>query len=278
MTQKNNIFLFSVDLEDVRENVKDGHKYSDRVRTNTERYLGWLKKTNSHCTFFTVGKIAERHPDLIREISAQGHEIAAHSYSHIPVGNLGEKEFKNDLEKNISVLVKAGASNVKGFRAPVFSMTQKTTWAYRAMADLGITYSSSVLPAKNPLFGWEGFGYESKKMDGNVLEIPMTVNKFGPLTLPVAGGVYFRALPTTLLYAAVKKCVLQGRPVLSYFHPYDADTEQERFMHAGINESRFYNWLMYYNRRNLFKRLNGLLKLDLKIITYTDYISHYLKN
>lgn len=272
----NSIFLFSVDLEDVRENVVNGHTYKDRVCETTFLYLNWLKKTNSCCTFFCVGKVAEQYPELIKEIAASGHELACHTYSHIPLDKLGKENFKKDLDKNINALLKAGANSVKGFRAPVFSLTKSTSWAYDVLSEFGFSYSSSVLPADNPLYGWKEFGETPKKVNDTILELPVTVAKFGPMVLPLLGGVYFRVLPEFILLNRVKKHLKTNRPVLSYFHPYDADTEQEKFMHSGINNSRFYNYLMYYNRKNVFNRLNGVLNLGLQITTYQKYISTYL--
>ena len=277
METKNNIFLFSVDLEDARENVQDGHKYKDRVVETTTLYLDWLKKNNSICTFFSVGKIAEKYPDLVKEIKNCGHEIACHTYGHVPIDKLGKAGFKLDLEKTLNALSKAGADKITGFRAPVFSLTEKTQWAYDVLNEFGFSYSSSVLPAKNPLYGWKDFGYEYKLMNGNIIEIPMTVGKFAHLSIPIAGGIYFRVLPKLFLYNEIKKCLKSNRPVLSYFHPYDADVEQERFMHSGINENKFYNRLMYYNRKNLFGRLDDLMKMDLKITSYSNYVNLYIK-
>lgn len=267
-----NIFLFSIDLEDARENVLNGDRYTDRVEANTEVYLKWLAQHNFKCTFFTVGKIAEKYPSLIKNIVSQGHEIACHSYSHTPVGELGKENFKTDLEKNINALIKAGANDIKGFRAPLFSLTKNCTWAYDVMKELDLTYSSSVLPAKNPLYGWEEFGGNYKKMESGIIEFPITLSKFGPLNIPIAGGVYFRALPNYFILNAVKKKFAEHQPVLSYFHPYDIDTQQERYMHAGIKDNKFYNWLLYYNRKNVLPRLNKLLELNVKIVTYKKYL------
>jgi polysaccharide deacetylase family protein (PEP-CTERM system associated) len=267
-----NIFLFSIDLEDARENVTDGHKYTDRVLENTTLFLNWLKKYDANCTFFTVGKIAESHPNLIKQLAVSGHEIACHSYSHTPVVTLGKEDFKRDLEKNINALLKAGASDIKGFRAPVFSLTRECEWAYDILSEFGFTYSSSVLPAKNPLYGWEGFGNDYKVMSGGIIEIPMTISNFGPLRMPIAGGVYFRVLPNYLIHKAIKKKFEESRPVLSYFHPYDVDSEQERFMHAGINDNSFFNYLLYYNRKGMIGRLDKLMNtFKPSILTYKKY-------
>lgn len=267
-----NYFLFSVDLEDVRENVKNGFQYADRVVENTKLYLNWLKQKQAHCTFFTVGTMGERYPDLIQEIIDNGHEVACHSYSHKTLNLFNPDGFKIDLEKNLEALYKAGAKNVKGFRAPVFSLTEKTAWAHQALDELGFTYSSSVLPADNPLFGWKEFGTKPKLVNRQIWEIPISLGKFGPLNFPAAGGVYFRVFPWFVLKQNIKQCFNSGAPLLSYFHPYDVDVKQEKFMHDGINNSKFYNYLMYYNRKNLFNRLNKLDSYRPEIITYSNYL------
>jgi polysaccharide deacetylase family protein (PEP-CTERM system associated) len=267
-----NIFLFSIDLEDARENVADGPKYADRVETNTEVYLQWLSQHNFNCTFFVVGKVAEKYPELIKKIVSHGHEIACHSYSHAPVVQLGKEGFKPDLEKNINVLMKAGAKDIKGFRAPIFSLTKDSIWVYDILKEFGLTYSSSVLPAKNPLYGWEDFGDNFKTMPNGIVEFPMTLANFGPLKIPIAGGVYFRVLPNYFIFSSISKKFKKKEPVLSYFHPYDIDAGQEKYMHAGIKDNKFYNWLLYYNRKNVLNRLNKLLELNLEIMTYKKYL------
>lgn len=273
----NNTFLFSIDLEDPRENVINGGLYKDRVVENTYQFINWLEKQNFKCTFFVVGKVAEQHPDLIKTLVAKQHEIACHSYSHLPVASLTKAEFKQDLEKNINSLIKAGANNIKGFRAPIFSLTKDCLWAYDVMKECGITYSSSVLPAKSPLYGWEEFGKTHKTMPNGVIEFPITLSKFITLQVPFAGGVYFRFLPKQFIYKSFTSQFQKNQPVLSYFHPYDLDVEQEKYMHSGINNNPFFNWLLYYNRKNLLNRLDAVLKLDVKIETYSNYIST-LKN
>lgn len=275
MTQKlkTNYFLFSLDLEDVRENVKNGFSYKDRVEENTKLFLNWLALKKSHCTFFTVGKIAERYPDLIKLIIDSGHEIACHSYSHQTLNHFNKVSFKEDLEKNLNALYQAGAKNVHGYRAPVFSLTENTPWAHEALIELGFKYSSSVLPAKNPLFGWENFGQAPKLISNKLWEIPITLGNLSSLNFPTAGGIYFRVFPWFILNKNIKRCFDNHNPLLAYFHPYDADYKQEKFMHDGINNSHVYNYLMYYNRKSLFKKLNKLDVYDAKIIPYSEYLN-----
>jgi polysaccharide deacetylase family protein (PEP-CTERM system associated) len=273
----NKIYLFSIDLEDVRLWMPDGEKFKERVCANAHTYMKWLKRHNFTCTFFTVGEIAEKYPELIKEIIAAGHEIACHTNKHIPLDKQTPDAFKKDLEQNIAHLVKAGASNLKGFRAPIFSLTEKTQWAFKILEELGFSYSSSVLPAKSPLYGWKEFGSKTKKISDKLIEIPMTVGKVGPLTIPYGGGIYFRVFPSFITNSKLKNHNTTNNPLLGYFHPYDIDTEQEHFMHPGINNSKFYNMLMYYNRDKVFSRLDQIINKGFKICTYENYCENILK-
>ncbi len=271
-----NIFLFSVDLEDIRLRMKDGLNYRPRVEAMVEKYLHFLNKHDSKATFFTVGDIPEHYPGLIKTILSEGHEIACHSNKHIPVTEQTKEEFKNDLIQNLANLSQAGASTIVGYRAPIYSITKKNVWAFDVLGELGFSYSSSVLPAKNPLFGWEGFGENPRIMNTTLLEIPVSVRGGNFLNVPFSGGVYFRVLPMSIIKKGFDKHFLNGLAVTSYFHPYDSDVEQEKFMHPGINDSWFYNKLMYYNRDKIFDRLETIMEtFDCKIMTYKEYSENF---
>lgn len=267
----NDLYLFSVDVEDIRFLMPDGRRRPERVPANVRAYLAWLEAHRFRCTFFVVGEVAESYPSLVREILDAGHEIACHSHRHVPLGEQTQDEFKASLDANVEALRRAGARNIQGFRAPIFSLTEKTSWAYAILKERGMTYSSSVLPAKNPFYGWPEFGPDPKLIDG-ITEIPMTVGRFGPYHIPVAGGIYFRVLPAFFVRRAAKKLLGADRPLVGYFHPYDIDTEQERFMHPEINDSRFYNFLMYYNRKNVFKRLEAILRQGFSIRPFAEFL------
>lgn len=264
------LYLFSVDLEDVRFAMSDGRKYRERVPDMTRCYLDWLAGRGAKTTFFVVGDVAEAYPGLIAEIAAAGHEIGCHSHRHIPLEKQTPAEFRADVEACRAALQHAGATDVRGYRAPVFTITEKTAWAYPILGELGFTYSSSVLPAKNPFWCWPEFGPRPKKLDG-IWEIPMTVARFGPFVVPPAGGVYLRALPLWFIKRTARRCREAGLPLLGYCHPYDIDTGQERFMHPDIDDSRFYNFLMYYNRKKVFPRLEAILAQGFRMIPYREY-------
>lgn len=261
-------YLFSVDLEDVRDMIPNGYQYKEGVVNNTLKYLDWLKQNKLSATFFIVGNTAEKFPDLIREVIIQGHEAACHTYDHIHITKQSQDEFRKDLERAVNALTKLGAEKVIGFRAPTFSLVESTQWAYKILNEFGFKYSSSVLPSSNPIFGWKNFGSE-KMMDG-VYEIPMNIGS-SPFRVPFGGGTYFRCLPEFLLNAQFEKSATRNETVLGYFHPYDVNTEQEHFMHPHLNENFFLNELMYVNRSKVFQRLNSVLQHGFKVVRYDEY-------
>jgi polysaccharide deacetylase family protein (PEP-CTERM system associated) len=272
MVPGNKIFLFAVDLEDVRLWMPDGHKHPPRVPENTARYLVWLRDHKAHITFFVVGQVAELYPDLIQEIIAEGHEIALHSHTHVPLDVLGPDAFQRDLYNNLEALAKVGATSIVGYRAPIFSLTAKTDWAYSALAEAGIRYSSSVLPAANVLYGWPGFGHAPRNIDG-IWELPISTARLGIGRLPFAGGTYLRLLPTWL----VKRHFARATgPVVGYGHPYDIDTAQARFMHPGIGGSPFLNALMYVGRSGFLTKMDALLGTQARLMPYATYMSTHL--
>lgn len=268
------IYLFSIDLEDIRDMIHNGHALNEHVPMNTYRYLEFLKNRKANVTFFVVGDVARNYPELIQQILAEGHEIACHSDKHIPLDQLDAEALKRDLDANINALLKAGATNIQGFRAPIFSITEKNTWVYQYLSQAGITYSSSVLPIKNFQYGWESFGKEPRVIEG-VLELPMSVFDNRYLPYPFGGGAYFRVLPGFLIKRAFKNAFRTGQTVLGYFHPYDIDTEQKGYQFPNI-KNKFYNYLMFYNRKNVFRRLKSLEKLDYQMMSYQQYIKQYL--
>jgi polysaccharide deacetylase family protein (PEP-CTERM system associated) len=277
MIENNKIFLFSLDVEDVRIGSVNGLTYTPRVAINSQIYLNWLSKNRFKGTFFVVGEVAKMYPSLINEIISEGHEIGCHTMQHKILSQYTEDEFKKDLADNVSTLISLGATNITGFRAPSYSLKKDTQWVYKILKELGFLYSSSVLPAKNPLYtGWPEFGRKSKIAAEGILEIPLTINRVGPFLLPVVGGIYFRALPRFVLKRFVRLNAA-NEPLVGYFHPFDVDSEQERFMQGGINNNKLYNWLMYYNRGSVIDKLNSIIDQGFRVITYREYINSCLK-
>jgi len=154
------------------------------------------------------------------------------------------------------------------------SLTADRRWAYGVLAELGFTYSSSVIPAKNPLYGWPGFATESVKMDG-VWEIPVSLTSLPALRVPFAAGTYFRALPFSLIRRCFRADLARGRAVVGYFHPWDIDAEQERFGFPHLG--RLYTQLVYYNRTSVLPRLERLLRERLEIVPYAEFVAGRLE-
>jgi peptidoglycan/xylan/chitin deacetylase (PgdA/CDA1 family) len=181
--------LLSVDLEDVRDWVRDGHRYREAVPVNTRRYLEAFDRWQVRATFFIVGRVARRYPELVAEIAAAGHELACHGDMHLQLDKLSPESFRSDLLANLDSLAHAGGDSIRGFRAPTFSLVPRTSWAHGVLAELGFTYSSSVLPARNPLYGWPEFGEGVRRPVDGLWELPITLHHLPGLHVPMAGGV-----------------------------------------------------------------------------------------
>jgi peptidoglycan/xylan/chitin deacetylase (PgdA/CDA1 family) len=265
-------YLFSVDLEDAFQDLRP--PAASRVEILTLRLLDFLSRVDGKATFFVVGDVARRFPGLIGRILERGHEIGCHSDLHITLDRQDPRSLRKDLERNLEALRAAGAENIQGYRAPCFSLTEATRWAYPVLADLGFSYSSSVLPGRNPLFGWPGFGAEPRLVEG-VLEMPVTLFPMPPVPM---GGVYFRALPSPILFHGLRAQVRRGRPVLSYIHPYDIDTERQDAPHPGFSRWSPYNWLMHFNRRGTMARLEKAAALGFSFSSYGDHAREIRKS
>lgn len=261
-------YLFSVDLEDPRDTIRDGQRYPDRVPHNTERLLAFLQQYRVRTTFFVVGHIARRHPQLIRSINDAGHEVACHTTGHVPLTERTPDALRADLQENIALLQAAGATDISGFRAPIFSLTQKTPWAYDVLRELGFTYSSSVLPAPNPLYGWPEHGTAVRDHDG-LVEIPVTLL---PLLNVPSGGVYFRVLPKWLLMPWFRARRRHDDAIVGYLHPYDIDTHDARYTFAGFEDKPLFNQLMYTGRGSVFDKLRAVMDMGFEILPYRDWV------
>jgi polysaccharide deacetylase family protein (PEP-CTERM system associated) len=272
--QPSRTFLFSIDLEDIRTFVPNGDRYAERVPQNVERWLAFLARHRVRCTFFTVGDVARRHPATVERILADGHELACHGNDHEPLNRLDPDGLRRTLEQNRRELEKLGARDVVGYRAPTMSLTADTRWAHGVLAELGFTYSSSVIPAKNPLYGWPGFGEACVKVDERVWEIPVSLTNLPALKVPFAAGTYFRALPFPLVRRLFRARLAARRPVVGYFHPWDIDTEQERFGFPELNG--FYTWLVYYNRQRVLPRLDRLFREPVEVVPYAEFVARRL--
>ena len=264
------IFLFSVDVEEFDVDPPGRAFRRTPLPELLNTYSRWLG--DQKATFFVVGDMARQFPEAIRALHDDGHELACHTDSHRRLDEMTPEALREDLARNRDAILAAAPSAViTGFRAPVLSMTPSTAWAYDALNALGFEYSSSVLAAKNPLYGWPGFGSAPRRF-GSVIELPLTMGRFGPMEVPFAAGTYFRCLPTAWLRRQFRACAKTGRPVLGYFHPYDIDAAQERVMNRGVRRNPIMNLLLYVNRHRTLARLNLTREEHFRILPYCDFL------
>lgn len=266
-------FLLSIDYEDVRQELLGGFDNPDRLPLLTERWLAFLRTHGATATFFVSGNTAQAHATLIGEIIAAGHEIGCHGWRHVPLTRYRPEAFADDVRRSLDALHAAGATRVVGFRAPYLSLTEASAWAYERLAGLGFAYSSSVLPARNFLYGWPSFGVNPRRVAG-VLELPVSIAWLGILSPPFASGAYFRAVPWPVLRALFRRFLVARRPVLGYFHPQDIDTGAKvRYQQYGAVGTSF----QYYNRGTVLTRLGALLSDERWcVMPYATFIDRHL--
>lgn len=264
-------FLFSVDLEEF--DAADAQRPFRRtpLPVLAEAYLELLRRHRMKATFFVVGQVASAFPDLIRAIVAEGHELGCHTHSHRPLNEHTRESLRDDLRCNLDELQNCAPAPIQGFRAPVLSLTPHTRWAYEVLAELGFTYSSSVLPSANPLHGWPGFGEEPVQIQG-VRELPVTLANVGFLRLPIGAGTYFRCLPFETVRRQFHALAGRGRPVVGYFHPYDCDTAQQWVMNRGVRSNPLFNALLFLKRSQTLRRLDLLVQDGFQISRYDEYL------
>lgn len=201
---------------------KDTGNLDDRITESTIPLLKMLKKHKAKATFFVLGKVAEKYPDVIKKIARDGHEIASHGYSHTVLNNLTPKEFEEEIQKSVRLLKKINGIKPLGFRAPNFSMNNKTKWALKILERNGFIYDSSVFPIKTPLYGESKAPLAVYKISKGMTEFPLTVYQKGVLRIPIAGGIYFRLIPLRL-YTLLLRFVLGQREAVVYLHPHELD-------------------------------------------------------
>jgi len=229
-----------------------------RVESNMDRILDQFARAGVRATFFTLGWIAERHPQVVDRIVAAGHELASHGYGHELVHALSPDAFREDLRRAKGVLEDRGGVPVLGYRAPTFSIGPRNPWAFTVIEETGHHYSSSVYPVKHDLYGApDAPRFPYRPGPGRLVEIPMTTVRIGGRNMPIAGGGYFRLVPYAVFRAALRRFNRRERaPGVFYFHPWEVDAGQPRVDQAG-RMSRFRH---YVNIHAVPARLERLLR------------------
>jgi polysaccharide deacetylase family protein (PEP-CTERM system associated) len=208
---------------------KDWPSCEPRVERNVERVLELFDGAGVKGTFFTLGWVAERHPEVVRRIVAQGHELASHGMAHFRADAQTPDEFRADVSRAKRLLEDVGGVPVRGYRAASFSIGAKNLWAFEVLAECGYAYSSSVYPVKHDIYGMPEAPRAPFHPNGTngLLEVPIsTVNLFGR-NLPCGGGGYFRLLPYGYSRWAIGRVNrMEQRPTTFYFHPWEVDPGQ----------------------------------------------------
>ena len=227
-----------------------------RVERNVDRILAMLDECQMRATFFTLGWIAERYPRLVRRIVDGGHELASHGYGHQRASDLSEAAFSEDVGRAKQLLEDLSGREVRGYRAPSFSIGERNLWAFDCLQRAGYTYSSSIYPIRHDHYGMPDAPRFAHQVGSGLLEVPVTTARFGRRNLPASGGGYFRLLPYALSRWLLRRVNdVDRRPVIFYFHPWEIDDRQPRI--AGIDlKTRFRH---YVNLRRTEGRLRRLL-------------------
>jgi polysaccharide deacetylase family protein (PEP-CTERM system associated) len=241
----------SLDVEDHRP---AGEPWPERFTAQTARVLDWFDERGVTATVFVVGSLAVAHPTLAKEIVARGHELAFHHWDHVQLTRQTPAEFREQVRRGRGELEDLVGDAVVGFRAPTASLVRRTAAAADILAEEGFAYSSSVIPARNPLFGFEGLPNHPFRWASGLAEFPMHVGGVGRHRVPYVCGTYLRILPWPVIgWLSRRQPWPQGAGV--YFHPYDVD-EDEPF--HWLPDAGLMSPLVWVNRSRMFRRLDRL--------------------
>jgi polysaccharide deacetylase family protein (PEP-CTERM system associated) len=228
-----------------------------RVEANVDRILALLAKHDTRATFFTLGWVAERYPQLVRRIVAGGHELASHGHGHERASDLSRDAFTQDIVRAKALLEDVGGVSVQGYRAPSFSIGHGNLWAFDCLLETGHRYSSSIYPIQHDHYGMPDAPRFAHAVREGLLEVPVTTVRLGARNLPSSGGGWFRLFPYALTRWMIRRVNEQDRAAaIFYFHPWEIDHGQPRV--PGINlKTRFRH---YVNISRTEQRLDALLR------------------
>lgn len=251
---------FTVDLEDwfqgltsTNPQVERWPEFESRVVPATRHLLSLLRRHQVTATFFVLGHVADQHPDLVAEVSEEGHEIAIHGYYHRFVYRMTPEEFDSEIRRSIEAVSRITGRRPIGHRAPYFSVNRDTPWFAQILADHGLEYDSSIFPARSMLYGFPGAPRSPHRLPNGMMEFPVSTVRLLGRTMPIAGGFYVRALPYALISRAIRSLHQERKPAIMYVHPWELDqgqkysdvTPRERISH-------------YFGRKTLAAKLHRL--------------------
>ena len=226
-----------------------------RVEGNVERILLMLDESRVRATFFTLGWIAERYPQLVRRIADAGHEVASHGFGHERASDLSRADFCADVRRAKLLLEDISGQEIRGYRAPSFSIGAGNLWAFDCLAEAGHRYSSSIYPIRHDHYGMPDAPRFAHRVQHGLLELPVTTARFLDRNWPASGGGYFRLLP----YALSRWLLRQGnerdgQPAIFYFHPWEIDPGQPRIPNLSV-KTRFRHYVNLDRTEGRLRRL-----------------------
>jgi polysaccharide deacetylase family protein (PEP-CTERM system associated) len=232
--------------------------FTETIPAAVPRLLELFAAHGARASFFVLGWVAQRHPELVRAIDAGGHEVACHGFAHQPVNRLSPQEFRADLRAAKQAIEDAVGKPVRGYRAPSFSIDQSNLWAFDALIEEGFAYDSSLFPGRTVPIGFLGADREPcviRRAGGRIVELPLTrLDLFGR-SLPFAGGGFFRFYPYPLIRAGLRRIRQTHRaPAVIYLHPWEIAPDQPRI--AADWRARFKH---YVGLRGFERKLGRLL-------------------
>lgn len=224
-------------------------RYPLRVAGNVARLLDLLDEYQVKATFFVLGWVAERVPGTVREIQARGHEVACHGYGHQLIFRIGPQLFRDDIRRAKAVLEDITGTAVRGYRAPTYSITKESLWAFDLLLEEGFSFDSSVFPVYHDTYGIPDaprFPYLVRRAAGTLQEFPLTTLPLKlagkSVQLPIAGGGYLRLLPVALIKWGIDRVNrVEGKPCVLYLHPWEIDPDQPRIQAGWKSRFRHYN-------------------------------------
>jgi polysaccharide deacetylase family protein (PEP-CTERM system associated) len=236
---------FQVEAFRDRVSERDWARLPSRVEPSTRRLLDLFDRHEVGATFFVVGWVARRHPDLVRDIAARGHEVGCHSDAHRPIYALDPEAFRRDVRAARAAIEDAAGAAVTGYRAPTCSVVRATWWALEILAEEGFRYDASIFPIHHDRYGIPDaprFPHRIRLDSGaDIVEFPMSTVRVAGQNLPFAGGGYFRLLPYPLIRRALRHLnEREERPAMVYLHPWELDPEQPRLPAGPLTRFRHY--------------------------------------
>ena len=258
--------VLSVDVEDYFQvaalsetiKVEEWSQITPRVENNTRRLLDLFDKHEVKATHFILGWVAEKFPELVKEIDSRGHEVASHGYSHQLVYDQTPEVFRDETARSKDLLEDILGKPVNGYRAASYSITKKSLWALDILCEIGFKYDSSIFPIRHDRYGIPDaklLPHRLRTPNGNqIIEFPLTTSSLFGMKLPAAGGGYFRLYPYALSKYLLTKVQKSNRPIVFYLHPWEIDSEQPRVKASALSTFRHYN-----NLHKCEQRLDRLL-------------------